>query len=291
MGTLNLLKCMSANGCMNLVFSSSATVYGASQAVPFNEEEPVSTTNPYGSTKLFIERILFDLVTSDTLKAQQQQSSSAAAEAKTTSVSTATTTSTTPNTATTVVSKTTTPKSSSRVSPKWRIVILRYFNPIGAHESGLLGEDPNGIPNNLVPYLTQVAVGKLAQLSVYGKDYDTPDGTGVRDYIHVVDLALGHLAALSNGIFGDSMKTDCEAFNLGSGQGNSVLQLIGAMEKACGKSIPYKVVGRRPGDVAKSYADPSKAKRDLKWQTKYTLQEAINDAWRWQKMNPKGFSG
>jgi len=306
---LNLLKSMRNHNCFNLVFSSSATVYGSSQNVPFKEEEPVSATNPYGSTKLFIERMLFDLVASDALKSPKpfdptSSSITSSSEEKTvSSVGKKRKSSAVDIPSPSEGSSGSSSAGSSNgkggdgsdsgtttATPHWRIAILRYFNPIGAHESGLLGEDPNGIPNNLVPYLTQVAVGKLPHLNVYGSDYDTPDGTGVRDYIHVVDLSLGHLAALSNGIFGDGMKTNCEVYNLASGQGNSVMQLISAMEKACGKSIPYKIAARRAGDVAKSYADPSKAKADLKWQTKFSLQEAMNDAWRWQKMNPKGLS-
>jgi UDP-glucose 4-epimerase len=172
---------------------------------------------------------------------------------------------------------------------KWRICLLRYFNPFGAHPSGKIGEDPNGIPNNLTPYILQVAVGRRELLSVFGTDYPTPDGTCVRDYVHVVDLALGHLSALENGIFGDAMGQDCDAYNLGTGRGTSVLEMLAAFSKACGKKLPYKAVGRRGGDVPTAVADCSKAWRELRWKSTKTLDEACEDGWRWQQMNPDGY--
>lgn len=241
-GTINLLKALNECDCRNLVFSSSATVYGVPEKNPIDESAHLSTTNPYGLTKLVIEQMLRDLVKGKLPEGKEQ----------------------------------------------WRIALLRYFNPVGAHASGKMGEDPNGIPNNLVPYITQVAVGKRPHLNVFGNDWPTHDGTGVRDYIHVVDLALGHLAALANAIFGE-MPSACEAYNLGTGTGYSVLDVHKAAEIACGHSIPYKIVDRRPGDVSTCYADPTKAHTQLKWKAKYNLQDAINDAWRWQKNNPNGF--
>lgn len=233
-GTLELLKAMGKYGCFNLVFSSSATVYGDPATVPITEEFPLSATNPYGKTKLFIEEILRDLCAAD---------------------------------------------------ERWRCVLLRYFNPIGAHESGRIGEDPQGIPNNLMPYVMQVAVGLRAQLNVFGGDYDTPDGTGVRDYIHVVDLALGHLAAI------DKLPElpGCTALNLGTGQGYSVLEMVRAAEKASGREIPYTVVGRRSGDIATCYANPALAASRLGWQAERGLELMCADAWRWQKTNPQGY--
>jgi UDP-glucose 4-epimerase len=174
-------------------------------------------------------------------------------------------------------------------STSWNIIILRYFNPIGAHPSGKIGEDPNGIPNNLLPYVLQVAIGKLPFINIFGNDYDTPDGTGVRDFIHVVDLARGHLAALENGIFG-TMKSNCECFNLGCGKGNSVLELIKTVESICGHTIPYKIVSRRYGDIATCYSDPSKANEFLKWNTNYSLYDSIKHSWNWQSSNPLGFN-
>ncbi len=232
-GTLILCDVMSKYGCKKIVFSSSATVYGMHNTVPFREDMPLSATNPYGATKLFIERILTDLQKAD---------------------------------------------------PEWGVCLLRYFNPIGAHKSGLLGEDPNGIPNNLLPYIAQVATGKLQQLSIYGNDYDTPDGTGVRDYIHVVDLAVGHLKAL------DYMmnKSGVEAINLGTGVGYSVLDVLHAFEKACGKSLPYRIVDRRPGDIATCYADTEKAKSLLGWTAAKTLDDMCADSWNFSKQNPNG---
>jgi UDP-glucose 4-epimerase len=233
-GTLILCEVMQKYNVRNLVFSSSATVYGNPQTVPITEDFPLSATNPYGRTKLMIEDILRDLHRSDN---------------------------------------------------KWNIAILRYFNPVGAHYSGRIGEDPNGIPNNLVPYIAQVAVGKLKQLSVYGNDYSTHDGTGVRDYIHVVDLALGHLKAL------EKLKTNpgVAAYNLGTGNGYSVLDMVAAFSKASGREVPYKIVDRRPGDVASCYADPLKAKRELGWSAVKGIDEMCADSWRWQSNNPDGY--
>lgn len=223
-----LFNAMAEAGIKQLVFSSSATVYGDPCAVPIREDFPLSATNPYGRSKLMIEDILRDTGKSD---------------------------------------------------PAWRIAILRYFNPVGAHESGLIGEDPNGIPNNLMPYIAQVAVGQREELPVYGNDYPTPDGTGVRDYIHVVDLAQGHVAAL------DVLNEHPDGFtvNLGTGRGYSVLEMIRAFSKACGHEIPYRIVSRRPGDIAKCYADPSLAKEMLGWQAKRGIDQMCADAWHWQE--------
>ena len=235
--TLTLLEAMRRHNVKNFVFSSSATVYGDPATVPIREDFPTGgTTNPYGTTKLFIERILTDYCKAD---------------------------------------------------PSLNVALLRYFNPIGAHESGLIGEDPNGIPNNLVPYIAQVAVGKLEKLHVYGNDYNTPDGTGVRDYIHVVDLALGHVAALKK------LETGCGLFvcNLGTGKGYSVLEVLHAYEKACGKTLPFAIEARRPGDIAACYADPAKAKDDLGWQAKYGIEDMCASSWKWQSMNPNGYKG
>jgi UDP-glucose 4-epimerase len=234
-GTLNLCEVMGAHDVKNVVFSSSATVYGDPHAVPILEDFPLSATNPYGRTKLVIEDIFRDLHRSD---------------------------------------------------ETWNAVLLRYFNPVGAHPSGRIGEDPNGIPNNLVPYIAQVAVGKLPYVRVFGNDYPTPDGTGVRDYIHVVDLAIGHLRALE--ILGSN--PGVVAYNLGTGQGYSVLEMIRAFERACGEEIPYKIVPRRPGDIATSYADPSKANRELGWSTQLGINEMCSDVWRWQSGNPNGYA-
>ena len=233
-GTLVLLEVMKAHNCFNIVFSSSATVYGDPHKVPITEDFPLSATNPYGRTKLFIEEILRDLSVSD---------------------------------------------------EQWKIVLLRYFNPIGAHKSGWIGEDPNGIPNNLMPYITQVAVGQREELSVYGDDYPTTDGTGVRDYIHVVDLALGHLAAI-NAL---PKLSGCRAYNLGTGHGYSVLEVLEAARKASGKEIPHKIVDRRPGDVAACYADPSLAASELEWKAERELDDMCEDSWRWQSQNPLGY--
>lgn len=233
-GTVHLLECMKEHGCKNIVFSSSATVYGLPQYLPLNESHPLSATNPYGKTKLYIEEILRDL---------------AAAE------------------------------------PDWNIVLLRYFNPIGAHKSGMIGEDPQGIPNNLMPYISQVAVGRRPALGVFGNDYDTKDGTGVRDYIHVVDLALGHVAALDR--LRD--KCGCVVYNLGTGNGYSVLEMVEAMKKASQRDIPYEIKPRRPGDVGTVYADPKLAREELKWSAKRGLDEMCEDVWRWQSNNPNGY--
>jgi UDP-glucose 4-epimerase len=233
-GTLTLCEVMRAHNVKNVVFSSSATVYGDPHAVPIKEDFPLSPTNPYGRTKLIIEEILRDL---------------------------------------------------HRTDETWNIALLRYFNPVGAHPCGRIGEDPNGIPNNLFPYITQVAVGKLAELSVFGSDYPTHDGTGVRDYLHVVDLAIGHINALDNLASNPGVVT----YNLGTGRGYSVLEIVSAFEKACGKEIPYTIVGRRPGDVASCYADPSKAKTELGWSAERGIDEMCADAWNWQSNNPNGY--
>jgi UDP-glucose 4-epimerase len=219
---------MRASNIKTLVFSSSATVYGAPQYLPLDENHPTQATNPYGRSKLHIEEMLADVVASDSA---------------------------------------------------WHIACLRYFNPVGAHESGLIGEDPNGIPNNLMPYLAQVALGKLPHLNLYGNDYDTPDGTGVRDYIHVMDLAEGHLAALSF----IKQKPGLNIFNLGTGKGNSVLELVKAFEEVIGKSIPLKVTNRREGDVATCYAKVDKSNADLSWKATRTLQEMCASTWNFQK--------
>lgn len=233
-GTLVLCKVMTANNVKSIVFSSSATVYGDPATVPITEEFPLSATNPYGNSKLFIEHILKDLHTSDS---------------------------------------------------SWNVALLRYFNPVGAHKSGRIGEDPNDIPNNLMPYVAQVAVGKLKELSVFGNDYPTHDGTGVRDYIHVVDLALGHIKAI------EKLATNpgVVIYNLGTGHGYSVLDMVKGFEKASGKKVRYKIVARRPGDIATCYADPSKAKTELHWQATRGIEEMCEDAWRWQSDNPNGF--
>lgn len=234
-GTLNLLQVMRETGVFNIVFSSSATVYGDPQEIPITENCPLGKpSNPYGQSKLMIENILEDVSFADA---------------------------------------------------RWSVANLRYFNPIGAHKSGLIGENPNGIPNNLMPYITQVAVGKLKKLSIFGSDYPTIDGTGVRDYIHVVDLAKGHLAALR---FLNSRK-GFHVWNLGTGTGYSVLQLVQTFEKVSGKKIPYEFTARRPGDVAEIWSNPAKAKKELSWQTAFVLEDMLQDSWRWQKNNPNGF--
>lgn len=233
-GTLQLCKVMAEHNVKNIVFSSSATVYGDPASVPITEDFPLSATNPYGNSKLFIEYILQDLHTSDAA---------------------------------------------------WNVILLRYFNPVGAHKSGRIGESPNEIPNNLMPYISQVAVGKLQELSVFGDDYPTPDGTGVRDYIHVVDLALGHIKALEK----LAANPGVVIYNLGTGQGCSVLDLVKSFEKASGRKVPYKIVARRPGDIAKCYADPSKARQELGWQAERGIEEMCEDTWRWQSANPRGF--
>ena len=235
-GTLLLCDVMRNHGVKNIIFSSSATVYGDPAFVPITEDCPKGQiTNPYGQTKGMLEQILTDLHVSD---------------------------------------------------PEWNVVLLRYFNPIGAHKAGIIGEDPKGIPNNLVPYIAQVAVGKLEKLGVFGDDYDTPDGTGVRDYIHVVDLARGHVKAMKK--FED--KPEVRIYNLGTGNGYSVLQVLHAFEKACGKTLPYEVKDRRPGDIATCYADPAKAKAELGWEAEYGIDEMCEDSWRWQSTNPNGYN-
>ena len=234
-GTLVLVDVMRKHGCKNIIFSSSATVYGAPETMPITEDCPKGTvTNPYGWTKYMLEQVLSDIQKAD---------------------------------------------------PEWNVVLLRYFNPIGAHKSGTIGEDPNGIPNNLMPYITQVAVGKLPQLGVFGNDYPTHDGTGVRDYIHVVDLAKGHVCAIQ----AIARKCGLGIYNLGTGQGYSVLDLVKAFEAATGVKVPYVIKPRRSGDVAECWSDPSKAAKELGWKAQYGVQEMCEDAWRWQKNNPNGY--
>ena len=234
--TLALLEAMRKHGVKQLVFSSSATVYGNPSELPLRETSTVGVglTNPYGKTKYMIEQIIQDYCTAD---------------------------------------------------PAFEATILRYFNPIGAHQSGQIGEDPNGIPNNLLPYVAQVAIGKLQSVGVFGNDYDTPDGTGVRDYIHVVDLARGHVAALQH------MKAGSSIYNLGTGSGTSVLEIVKAYSKACGRDLPYEIKPRRAGDIAACYADCSKAERELGWRAELSIEQACADSWRWQSQNPNGFSG
>lgn len=233
--TMVLLEAMREHNVKQLVFSSSATVYGSPSELPLRETSTVGVglTNPYGKTKYMIEQIIQDYCAAD---------------------------------------------------PTFEATILRYFNPIGAHQSGQIGEDPNGIPNNLLPYVAQVAVGKLQSVGVFGDDYDTPDGTGVRDYIHVVDLARGHVAALQH------MKAGASIYNLGTGSGTSVLEIIKAFSKACGRDLPYEIKQRRAGDIAACYADCSKAERELDWRAELSIEQACADSWRWQSQNPNGFS-
>jgi UDP-glucose 4-epimerase len=233
-GTATLCEVMAENNCKQLVFSSSATVYGDPQILPISEKSPTGATNPYGRTKLFIEEMLRDLHNAD---------------------------------------------------PEWRIAILRYFNPVGAHPSGKIGEDPTGIPNNLFPFISQVAVGQRSRLSVFGDDYNTVDGTGVRDYIHVVDLAIGHLRALERLSASPGLVT-C---NLGTGKGYSVLEMVAAFTRVSGRDIPYTVLPRRAGDIAACWADPSYAKDELGWQTERDLDQMCFDGWNWQSRNPKGY--
>ena len=234
-GTITLCDVMRDHGVKNIIFSSSATVYGDPAFIPITEECPKGTcTNPYGWTKWMLEQILTDLHTAD---------------------------------------------------PEWNVVLLRYFNPIGAHKSGLIGEDPKGIPNNLMPYITQVAIGKLPCLGVFGDDYDTHDGTGVRDYIHVVDLAIGHVRAVEK----LKEKAGVSVYNLGTGNGYSVLDMVKAFSKACGKEIPYEIKPRRAGDIDMCYADPSKALKVLGWKAERGLDEMCEDTWRWQSQNPNGY--
>ena len=232
-GTVSLLQVMNRRGVKKIIFSSSATVYGDPEKLPLDENCRLSTTNPYGSTKLMMENIMQDVQKADN---------------------------------------------------EWNIILLRYFNPVGAHESGRIGEDPKGIPNNLMPFVAQVASGKLQCINVFGNDYDTPDGTGVRDYIHVVDLALGHIAAIEN-----CNQSGVHIYNLGTGHGYSVLDMIHAFEKACGKKLPYKICDRRPGDIAACYACPDKAKKDLKWEAKFGIEEMCASQWKWQSGNPMGY--
>ncbi len=232
--TLNLCQVMSEHDVKHIVFSSSATVYGTPASLPIKEDFPTSTTNPYGSTKLMVERILQDLHISD---------------------------------------------------PSWQVVLLRYFNPVGAHPSGRIGEDPSGIPNNLMPYITQVAAGRLKELRVFGNDYPTPDGTGVRDYLHVVDLAKGHVKALEYTL----KRTGVFIYNLGTGQGCSVLEMVQAFMEANNIDIPYQITPRRAGDIAACYADASLALKELGWKTEYNLVDMCRHAWNWQKNNPDGY--
>lgn len=234
LGTLYLLETMKEFNVNNIVFSSSATVYGDSEVMPLIETMPLKATSPYGSTKLMIETMLKDICFSE---------------------------------------------------PEMNCIILRYFNPVGAHESGLIGENPRGIPNNLMPYISQVAIGKLDKINVFGNDYPTKDGTGVRDYIHVADLAAGHVKALSR------LKENCgyEIYNLGCGVGYSVLEIISAFEKACGNKIKYEIVGRRQGDVAVCYSNPEKALKELGWKTERSIDQMCSDTWRWQTQNPDGY--
>ncbi len=233
--TLSLLTAMGEYDVRRLVFSSSATVYGANPPVPMTEDLPTSATNPYGWTKVMIEQILRDVAVADS---------------------------------------------------SWRIALLRYFNPVGAHASGTIGEDPSDIPNNLMPFIAQVAVGRRPELSVFGDDYPTVDGTGVRDYIHVVDLAAGHVAALDAL---DGRPEPVSTWNLGTGRGTSVLELVKAFERASGRPIPYRIVARRPGDIAASYADPARAHADLGWTARRTVDDMCADSWRWQSGNPNGY--
>ena len=234
-GTLNLMVSLGRHGCKNIVFSSSATVYGQPDPVPATEDSKMQPTNPYGRTKYFIEEIMRDVTVSD---------------------------------------------------KEWSVVLLRYFNPVGAHPSGRIGEDPRGIPNNLMPFVQQVAVGRRKELTVFGSDYPTPDGTGVRDYIHVVDLAKGHVKAL------EKLPTTpgCVTYNLGTGTGYSVLEMLKAFSTACGKELPHKMAERRPGDVAVVYGAPDKAKAELGWQAELGLEDMCADAWRWTSNNPNGFN-
>lgn len=234
-GTLNLLDAMAAHGCRSIVFSSSATVYGAPEEMPLTEKQPMDAQNPYGRTKEHIEDMLVDLAASD---------------------------------------------------PSWNVALLRYFNPVGAHESGRIGEDPTGVPNNLLPFIAQVAVGRREKLKVYGADYPTADGTGVRDYIHVVDLADGHLRALDHITEHGGVRT----WNLGTGKGYSVLEVHAAFERASGRSIPYEITDRRPGDAAVSYADPSTALAELGWSADRDLDTMCRDHWNWQRSNPEGYA-
>ena len=236
-GTFVLLDELRKHGCKNIIFSSSATVYGNPAIIPITEEcSKGHCTNPYGQTKSMLEEVLMDL---------------------------------------------------QRADQEWNVVLLRYFNPIGAHKSGLIGENPNGIPNNLMPYITQVAVGKRKELGVFGNDYDTPDGTGVRDYIHVVDLACAHVCALK------AIESQCglAVYNIGTGNGYSVLDVVTAFEKVNGVKVPYSIQPRRPGDIATCYCNPAKAKAELSWEAQYGIEEMCRDSWNWQSKNPNGYEG
>jgi UDP-glucose 4-epimerase len=233
--TFSLVRAMERHDVNKLVFSSSATVYGADAAVPMKEDFPTSATNPYGWTKVMIEQILRDV---------------------------------------------------AQAQPSWRIAVLRYFNPVGAHPSGTIGEDPSGIPNNLLPYISQVAVGRLDKLRIFGDDYDTPDGTALRDYIHVEDLAAGHVAALDRLTSADRAVS---TWNLGTGTGSSVFEMLHAFERAVSRTLPFEVVGRRAGDIAASYADPARANAELGWKATRTIDDMCTDSWRWQSQNPNGY--
>ena len=236
-GTFTLIDVMRQHGCKNIIFSSSATVYGDPAIIPITEECPKGhCTNPYGQTKSMLEQVLMDVQKAD---------------------------------------------------PEWNVVLLLYFNPIGAHQSGRIGENPNGIPNNLMPYITQTAIGRRKELGVFGNDYDTHDGTGVRDYIHVVDLATAHVAALQ----AIEKKAGLAIYNIGTGHGYSVLDVVNAFEKANGVKVPYSIKPRRPGDIATCYCDPSKAERELGWKAKYGIEDMCRDSWNWQSQNPNGFEG
>jgi len=240
-GTLILLEAMKAYNVATLIFSSSATVYGDPCTTPITEDFPLSTTNPYGQSKLMVENILRDLVVADNLAGNRF----------------------------------------------WQLGVLRYFNPVGAHKSGLIGEDPQGVPNNLLPYIAQVAVGKLDKLSVFGCDYPTQDGTGIRDYIHVMDLAEGHVRALATLM--NNTVPGCQVWNLGTGNGYSVLDMIKAFENASKRPVPFEMTSRRPGDIAECWADPSKAEKELGWKASRGLAVMMEDTWRWQSANPGGF--
>ena len=234
-GTFTLLDVMRQHGCKNIIFSSSATVYGDPAIIPITEECPKGhCTNPYGQTKSMLEQVLMDVQKAD---------------------------------------------------PEWNVVLLRYFNPIGAHQSGRIGENPNGIPNNLMPYITQTAIGRRKELGVFGNDYDTHDGTGVRDYIHVVDLATAHVAALK----AIEKKAGLAIYNIGTGHGYSVLDVVNAFEKANGVKVPYSIKPRRPGDIATCYCDPTKAEKELGWKAKYGIEDMCRDSWNWQSQNPEGY--
>ena len=234
-GTFTLIDVMRQHGCKNIIFSSSATVYGDPAIIPITEECPKGhCTNPYGQTKSMLEQVLMDVQKAD---------------------------------------------------PEWNVVLLRYFNPIGAHQSGRIGENPNGIPNNLMPYITQTAIGRRKELGVFGNDYDTHDGTGVRDYIHVVDLATAHVAALQ----AIEKNAGLAIYNIGTGHGYSVLDVVNAFEKANGVKVPYSIKPRRPGDIATCYCDPSKAERELGWKAKYGIEDMCRDSWNWQSQNPEGY--